>query len=193
MATRATALPPEERRAAIVAATLPLLLERGANVSTRQIAEVAGIAEGTIFGVFRDKDAVVQAVLQAALDPAPTERELAAIDRSLTFEDQLVDAVRIMQRRMNNIWRLLSSIGETSAPRTPPTDFIGLADIFRAEQKQLRTDPVTAARQLRALTLALTSPMFFAGTALTPREIVALLLDGIRARGRSRPQRGSGA
>ena len=68
---------------------MPLLLERGAKVSTRQIAEVAGIAEGTIFGVFPDKDAVVQAVLQAALDPEPTDRELAAIDRSLPFEDQL--------------------------------------------------------------------------------------------------------
>lgn len=193
MATRATALPPEERRAAIVAATLPLLLERGANVSTRQIAEAAGVAEGTIFGVFPDKDAVVQAVLQAALDPEPTERELAAIDRSLPFEDQLVDAVVIVQRRMNNIWRLLYSIGETSAPRTPPTDLVGLADIFRAEHAQVRTDPVTSARQLRALTVAVTSPMFFAGEPLTPREIVTLLLDGIRVRGGGRPQRGNGA
>ena len=193
MATRATALPPDERRAAIVAATLPLLLERGANVSTRQIAEAAGVAEGTIFGVFPDKDAVVQAVLQAALDPEPTERELAAIDRSLPFEDQLVDAVRIIQRRMHNIWRLLYSIGETSAPRTPPTDLVGLADIFRAERTQLRTDPVTSARQLRALTAAVTSPMFFAGKPLAPDEIVMLLLDGIRVRGRSGPQRGSGA
>ena len=123
------------------------------------------------------------------MDPEPTERELAAIDRSLTFEDQLVDAVRIIQHRMNNIWRLLSSIGETSAPRTPPTDLVGLADIFRAEQQQLRTDPVTAARQLRALTLALTSPMFFAGKPLAPDEIVTLLLDGIRVR----EPRGDGA
>jgi hypothetical protein len=135
----------------------------------------------------------MQAVLQAALDPEPTERALAAIDRSLPFEDQLVDAVRIMQRRMHNIWRLLSSIGEPSAPRTPPTDFIGLADIFRPEQKQLRTDPVTSARRLRALTLALSSPVFFAGKPPSPREIVTLLLDGIRVRGRNRRQRGTSA
>ena len=50
--------------------------------------------------VFPDKDAVVQAVLQAAMDPEPTERELAAIDRSLPFEEQLIEAVCIMQRRI---------------------------------------------------------------------------------------------
>src|SRR6185437_10931544 len=49
MSTRAPAMRAEERRAAIIAATLPLLLERGTNISTRQIAETAGIAEGTIF------------------------------------------------------------------------------------------------------------------------------------------------
>ena len=180
MSTRATALPPEERRAAIVAATLPLLLERGANVSTRQIAEAACVAEGTIFAVFPDKDAVVQAVLEAALDPEPTERELAAIDRSRPLDDQLVDAVGIMQRRTNKIWRLLSGVGDTSKPRTPPTDFVALAEIFRAEQARLRTDPINAARQLRALTLAVSNPAFYAGQPMTAREIVRLFLDGCR-------------
>lgn len=182
MSTRATALPPDQRRAAIIAAALPLLLERGANVSTRQIAEAAGIAEGTIFTVFPAKDAVVQAVLEAALDPEPTEHELAAIDRGLSFEGQLGEAVSIMQRRTNNIWRLVSSVGDDFAPRTPPTDFAALGEIFKAHQRQLRTDPVTAARQLRALTLAVSNPMLFVGDPMTPKEIVTLFLDGIRAR-----------
>jgi AcrR family transcriptional regulator len=179
--TRAPALPPEQRRAAIIAAALPLLLERGANVSTRQIAEAAGIAEGTIFGVFPDKDAVVQAVLEAALDPEPTERALAAIDRSLPFEEQVVEAVAIIQLRVHNIWRLISSVGDTSAPRTPPSDFAGLIEIFKAHPAHISTDPVSAARQLRAITLAISNPVFFAGEPMTPREIASLFLDGIRA------------
>jgi AcrR family transcriptional regulator len=185
MPVRAPALPPEQRRAAIIAATLPLVLQRGANVSTRQIADAAGIAEGTIFGVFPDKEAVLEAVLMAALDTEPAERELAAIDRSRPLEDQLTDAVAIMQRRAENISRLLSGLGSTGKPHAPPSDFAGLAAIFDAHREELRTDAVAAARQLRAITLALSTPMFFAGKPMKPREIVTLFLAGIRS-----PQRG---
>ena len=48
---RVPALAPEERRAALIAATIPLLHEHGLEVSTKQIAHAAGVAEGTIFGV----------------------------------------------------------------------------------------------------------------------------------------------
>ena len=47
----------EDRRAAIVEAALPLLIEHGANVTTSQIAAAAGIAEGTVFRAFGDKNA----------------------------------------------------------------------------------------------------------------------------------------
>jgi len=179
--TRAPALPAEQRRQAIIAATLPLLLERGANVSTREIADAAGIAEGTIFGVFPDKEAVVQAALRAAFDPEPTERALEAIDRSLPFEDQLEAAVDVMQRRLADIWRLVSTVGDPGGRPTPPRDFVALAGIFEGQPCRLRTDPATAARELRALTLAVSHPVLWASAPLTPREIVKLLLDGIRA------------
>lgn len=179
--TRAPALPAEQRRQAIIAATLPLLLERGANVSTREIADAAGIAEGTIFGVFPDKEAVVQAALRAAFDPEPTERALEAIDRSLPFEEQLEAAVGVMQRRLTDIWRLVSTVGEPDGRPTPPRDFAALADIFRGEQRRLRTDPDTAARQLRALTLAVSHPVLWVKEPMPAREIVTLLLNGISA------------
>ena len=40
-------LAPEDRRTAILAALIPLLVERGGDVTTKEIAQAAGIAEGT--------------------------------------------------------------------------------------------------------------------------------------------------
>ena len=42
----------DNRRRAIVEAITPLLIEHGGGVTTRQMAEAAGIAEGTIFPSF---------------------------------------------------------------------------------------------------------------------------------------------
>jgi len=169
---------------------LPLLIERGANLSTRQIAEACGIAEGTIFGVFPDKEAVVQAALKAAFDAEPTERAIEAIDPTLAFEARLEEAVGIMQRRLMDIWRLLSSLGDPVTRPAPPHDFVALAEIFRSEEDRLRSDPVTSARHLRALTMAVSHPVLFAGAPMPPREIVILLLDGIRLRGQACPTEG---
>src|ERR1051325_1510711 len=101
---RATALPPDERRSMIVAAALPLLLEHGDRVTSRQIAEAAGIAEGTIFRVFADKDEIIVAVIDAVLDPAPLDAALAAIPAALEFEAMLVAAATIMQQRVLDTW-----------------------------------------------------------------------------------------
>src|SRR3954470_1093982 len=92
-ARRAAALPVDERRSMIAAAALPLLLEHGDRVTSRQIAHAAGIAEGTIFRAFRDKDEVVAAVIDTALDQQPLEEALDRIDRGLAFEDAISAAI----------------------------------------------------------------------------------------------------
>src|SRR5579872_306697 len=84
---RAAAMAPPLRRSMIVHAALPLLLAHGEMVTTRQIADAAGIAEGTIFRVFADKDELIEAVVDAALDFEPLERALEAIPPGASFEE----------------------------------------------------------------------------------------------------------
>jgi len=164
----------------IVAATLPLLIEHGDRVTTKQIAEAAGIAEGTIFRAFGDKDEVIGAAIESALDPAPLEAALSAIPADLSFEAGLAAAVVIFQQRVINLWVLLSSVGTRfhEMARRPMIDSDALVRLFEANRARITVEPIVAARLLRALTLSTTHPML-AGDPRTPDELVHLFLHGV--------------
>ena len=122
---RAAPLPLDERRAALIAATEPLLEHFGRDVSTRQIAEAAGIAEGTIFRAFATKEALIDAVLEDAFDSRRTCDELARSIRTLGLEEPLVAAVTLLQERLA---QGLRPVPLAAATRSCPDH-----DSFRAE------------------------------------------------------------
>jgi AcrR family transcriptional regulator len=187
---RAAPLPASERRATIIAATLPLLLAHGPAVTTRQIAEAAGIAEGTIFRVFPDLESLVQATVDAAYDPEKVAAELASVTATLSLEQRLVEAVRILQNRLTSVWQLLSITGmprpialTARTKRLDRPDVAALIALLEPDRSQLRRTPAAAAQLLRGLTLAGTHPALTVDDGpMAPEEIVSVLLDGMRNR-----------
>ncbi len=180
-------MPPDERRAAIVQAALALVLEHGVTVTTRQIAEAAGIAEGTIFRVFEDKQELLATVVEAVLDPEPDVAALDAIDRSVPLEERLVAAVEVLQWRVARIWQVMTAVGLTKppssgGPRRGAPEVLAVARLIEPDAPHLRRSALDAAQLLRALTFATTHPALVSDAPVAPGEVVALLLDGIRRR-----------
>jgi AcrR family transcriptional regulator len=183
----------------LVATTLELVMESGADVSTRQIAEAAGVAEGTIFRVFDTKEELLRAAWASVFDPSALVTELGKVDRSAGLEDRLGLAVEALQAHVRRVIRVLYALRSAREPAMRPTPRTGppghrhpddaeailaaLVDLIEPDAAQLRFEPQEAARRLHLVTFAGSHPMITHGQPLTAPEIVSLLLDGIRAPG----------
>jgi AcrR family transcriptional regulator len=110
--TRAAPLSPDERRVAILEAVVPLVRERGLDVTTRELAAAAGVAEGTLFRVFPDKSSLVIAAayegLTHAAGAADSVAEIDSIEADLPLEDRLIRVIELGQRRMGQVVQWMS-------------------------------------------------------------------------------------
>lgn len=197
---RARPLPADARRAALISATLPLIRKHGIDVSTRQIAAAAGVAEGTIFRVFPDKDSLIQATVDAAFDPAPVVSALEGIATSAPLTERLTAIVRIVQAWLTTVINLMMvlrgsrALGDKPHLRRPrPSDIIGvaIARLIEPNRDRLRMPAAQVARLLLLLLFSGSHPGIADGKLLTPEEIVGVILDGVRAHPVSTPKGGS--
>jgi AcrR family transcriptional regulator len=176
---RASSLPADARRSMIIEAALPLLLARGETVTTHEIAGAAGIAEGTIFRVFESKDALIEAVIDRVLDTEHIEEALAGIDPNLDLETIVTRVVKLVQHRVLDTWQLISSLGPRfRRDRRPSFDSPALAGLFEAHRTELAVEPASAARVLRAITIAMTHPLM-ASEPARPTEVAGQFLHGV--------------
>lgn len=195
---RAVPLSPEARRTAILEAVIPLLLERGANVTTAQMAEAAGIAEGTIFRVFPDKASLIYAAVRSAWDPAPEIEMLYRIERDLPFEVKLRKAAAIILKRYERVHALAALFGSMPPPpektfhdahreavKANSLLFSALTRLFDDEQANLTVAPARAAAAFRGLLHAVSFPLNDPDELITAEEAIGVLLRGVTTGDRS--------
>ena len=180
----------DERRAALIAATEPLLERFGRDVSTRQIAEAAGIAEGTIFRAFATKEELIDAVIEDAYNIQRTCDELAKVDLSLNLEQRLVSAVEILQKRLRRLVALFWSLrlrkdapdrDSFRAKKQADNELLNhaIAALIKPDQDQLRLESLEVAGVLRAITFSVSHHLLGDQRLAEPRRIVDLVLYGV--------------
>jgi AcrR family transcriptional regulator len=167
--SRAKPMTPDERREAIVAATLPLLLEQGPEISTSQIAEAARVAEGTIFRVFETKADLIHATIHAALEPTAALAQIGTLDPSDTLEQRVVAVFTILSEQLTRTRALFVHLAGVGLGRPRPHPQLGPAPgqtdgrlrmleatttALAPYADQLRVPVVTAAKLLNALAFA---------------------------------------
>jgi len=188
---RVAPLAPDDRRAALVEATVPLLIENGSAISTRQIAQAAGVAEGTIFRVFPDKNSLILAAIRSALDPEKGERALGAIPADLELRERVTQAAAIMLAGLSRFGRLHMIARELIIDLGPASDFgaemqknnlriqDAMASVFEPDADRLRVSPSNAARLLMLNIIGMSGFAFGEVQQIDPAAIVAILFDGL--------------
>ena len=182
----------EDRRSHILDAVVPLLMKHGADVTTRQIAEAADIAEGTIFRAFTDKDELIDQAVMRFMDPEVTFALIEDIDPALPVQDKVSEVVDIFRRRSEGMVGMMSAVGHRKRLHANHEEVHARADVrgaevftrlFAADEDALRIDRSLAALFMRVLGYGASIPFFTSQRDVTTDEIVDFVMRGILKEG----------
>jgi AcrR family transcriptional regulator len=174
-------MPVEGRKTMIVDAVIPLLLEHGRGVTTRQIAEAAGIAEGTIFRAFGDKETLVQAAIEKYLDPEPLREALRSIDPGLPLEDKVRAILLLLRERFHSVMRIMAVTGPQRPPVPQERGEVAriIAHILEPETRELNWPPDRVAHLLRLISFSSAFPALNDGIEFSIDDLARVALVGV--------------
>jgi len=187
--TRAEPMAPEDRRAMIAEQSVPLFLEHGSGLTTRQLAEELGIAEGTIFRAFGDKDALKRAAVEAFFARGHEQLERGIVDPALPLEEKVAALVHGTRLWTRNMMRMLSLVDRSEIPsffagKREDIFRTAVARIFEPNSDELTVPPERMAPVMRLAGMAANAAHFDKDASLSDDELVHFILYGIAGRPR---------
>lgn len=189
---RAAALPPDQRRTEIIAAACPILLADPTGFTTRQVAEAAGIAEGTLFRHFETKAELVSAVVDDLLNPDPLLELLAGLTGD-DLESLTLGILTALRRGVERQSSLLVALKRHDRPsETTMADHhhrhvermrlvdAAIAQALAPHANEFRLPLPTIAFHLRVLAVSASHPLLSAGEpTLDSGDLVRVFLYGV--------------
>lgn len=160
---------------------MPLLVDFGLELTSKQIAEAAGVAEGTIFRAFGDKETLIAETVKKFLDPEPLRRELGSIPRDLSLDDKVLRMVTLLRKRFSDVFRVMAAIRTTQPPshgeRHAFAEFV--FEVLAPHAQELNWSPERTAHVIRLVTFAASIKHFNAGMEFSTEELARIVLYGI--------------
>lgn len=168
----------------ILDAAIPLLSRYGSEVTTKQIATAAHVAEGTIFRVFPDKATLIQSALERFLAPGALDAALVDIDLTAPIEVRCLEVLVAIRDRMTGIFGMLAAVG-SGPPHAGTHDHDALlaavARVIDGHGDPLRIESLRAAAVLRALAFSAAIQDVHATTPTDLEELLDVFLHGALA------------
>lgn len=168
----------------IATTAIPLYLEQGASVTSRQLADHLGIAEGTIFRVFGDKTELVRAVVDAFFDQAHQGLGPELEDPDLDLAQKLRVLIRNARARAQGVFTMISLLEPGEAHefmrhRRESHFEATAAAAFATDAAQMNIEPQKLGALIRLLVIAASAPRMGGGMPLSDEELVDFALHGI--------------